>query len=74
MYFFGSVSSSASTPASNGSSLNGLSVGSFSEAPKPALGAGSWGCGAGAGAGAGAGLATLSVYFSSLTSLFFLRR
>jgi len=71
MYLFGSVSSSASTPASNGSSLNGLSVGSgFSEAPKPAVGAGSWGCGT----GAGAGLATFNVYFSSLTSLFFLRR
>jgi len=81
MNFLGSSSSFASTPASNGSSLNGLSsfsgAGSSSppKSPKPASSAGSEIGSAGAGAGAaGAGASIFSLYFvSSLTSeLFFL--
>lgn len=79
MYFLGSVSSLASTPASKGSSSNGLSSagGSLSlEAPKPASSAGcvgSFETGAATGAGAGFSPASFNTNFLSSVRLFFLR-
>jgi hypothetical protein len=71
MKVFGSLFSSALTPASNGSSSNG-----FSDEPSPDAGSGisvpisgvwSTGPGAGAGGAAGAGLFNLSLYFTSVS-------
>jgi hypothetical protein len=78
MYFFGSDCSSASTPASNGSSSNGLSFGVASgppfgaSSPKPASGAGSVGGVLGAGLSPASFKTNFLSSFTLLCRFFFL--